>query len=563
MTIKRKKKNGCVYLEEHKSIRVNGKVKSVFVRYLGPEDEVKAGRMPKRRVLDRIKMSRSYRSGDVRLLWQIAQDLDFVGIIDRICCQEFYIYGPSPGKFLTVWAINRALDPESCTQLERWVTTTDLPLLTGIDSELFIKDAFLSSLDFVCRQDITSDEMIDYTQTIDDALYQKCRYKQPLPPGKKEIVAYDLTTILFFGVSCPLAQLGRNPNHIKRQQVNLALLVSKYDKFPISHFVYKGNRKDASTVKNLLSRLDETKIKPGMLIWDRGNVSKKYVNMVESAKWKLICGVPKSSKEAVYLLDNTIIQPGPGNFVHSSKEGHIYAVKSKGQLYGRERSAVVYLNQDRHMKKVNAMNETLADIGKKLDKLANDGKDWSEAELHKKIDTIVGSWKDCVYVRVKRKSKGSRIEWRFKKREITNLERSYGKYLLLSTNESLPADDVVTTYFEKDFIEKVFRVLKTDEEIEPVRHRLEHRVRAYMFVCVLAYRLLSVLQFKFTQVKGDRSSWEQASELLQELGRVERTEVGFGKEVKTWYLNVTKSINDNLKKIGMKDLLKEETKLNL
>ncbi len=94
-------------------------------------------------------------------------------------------------------------------------------------------------------------------------------------------------------------------------------------------------------------------------------------------------------------------------------------------------------------------------------------------------------------------------------------------------------------------------------------HRLEHRVRAYMFICVLAYRLLSTLQFKFHEVNRKENTWEQAFDLLQKLGRVERTEVIFGKEVKTLYLNATKSINDKLKKIGMKDLLNEEIRLNM
>jgi len=59
-------------------------------------------------------------------------------------------------------------------------------------------------------------------------------------------------------------------------------------------------------------------------------------------------------------------------------------------------------------------------------------------------------------------------------------------------------------YLEKDFIEKVFRVLKSHEEIEPVRHRLEQRVRAYIFVCMLAYRLLAVLQWKLKSASQKR-----------------------------------------------------------
>ena len=563
MSIHKVTRNGHTYLSEYKSVRVGKTVKSVFVRYLGPEDEVKAGKKSKKRTLDKVKISRSNRAGDVRLLWKIAQDLGFIDVIDRTCCQEFNIQGPSPGRFITIWAINRALEPESCTQLEQWVKTTDLPYLAGLEPDYFRKDAFLSSLDFVCNYDRFTNSLTDHSASIDDALYQHLRQMCPLPAGEKETVAYDLTTILFFGVTCPIAELGRNPKKMKQQHVNLALLASKYDRQPIAHFVYNGKRKDASTVKNLLVRLDETAIEPGTLVWDRGNVSKEHVKMVEATGWKLISGIPKTSKEALCFVDETDVEPTPSSFILKSRTGHIYATKAKGPLFGKRRSLVVYLNQDRCMKQTNIMNEALADIGNELDILAQEGKDRAEADLHKAIDKIVGSWKDCIHVRVKRKGDGSRIVWKYRKREIEKKKRGFGKYMIMSTDESLSSKEIINYYFEKDYIEKVFRIFKTEEEIEPVRHRLENRVRAYMFVCVLAYRLLSALRFKFVEAGETDNAWEQTYSLLQELRRVERTEIGFGNEIKTLYLNDTKSIKDKLKKIGMKDLLKEDIRLKM
>ncbi|VUT26389.1 MAG: hypothetical protein MASP_01478 [Candidatus Methanolliviera sp. GoM_asphalt] len=203
---------------------------------------------------------------------------------------------------LTLWAINRVIDPESATQLERWVPTTDLPYLAGIPAEEFTKGAFLSALDFVCMDDHAIGRVADLSAGLDDALYQKWRHDHPFPPGDKETLAYDLTTVLFFGVSCPLAELGYNPEMIRRRQVNLAVLVSKHDKHPIAHFVYNGSRHSASTVKNLLARLNAVSIELGTLIWDRGNVSRRYVEMVEDMRWKLICGIPKTSKEAKEII---------------------------------------------------------------------------------------------------------------------------------------------------------------------------------------------------------------------------------------------------------------------
>lgn len=561
MSIHKVKRGGRVYLSKYKSVREGDKVKSVFVKYLGPEDETERGPRPKRRVMDRIQMSRSHRAGDITLLWEIARDLDLQGIIDRICCQVHPIPGPSPGKFLTAWAINRIVDPESCTQLERWVPTTALPALMGMEPGSFTKDAFLTSLDFVCYHDDPTHRIVDHTATIDDTFYQRWRRDHPLSPGDSETVAYDLTSVLYFGATCPLAGLGQRARETGRRQVNLALLVSRHDRYPIAHFVYNGSRNSSSTVKNLIARLNEISVQAGTIVWDRGNVSRAHVVEVEGTGWKLISGIPRASKEACAIVERTDVPISIDTFAHKGREGHIYATKTEGRLFGRERSVVVYVNQERRMGRTSTQHDALLQIGKELDKLGEDGAGWSEARLHREIARIVGEWRKCVHTRVRRKGDGPRVEWRYKKGEISGRERSYGKYLLLSSDDSLSASEVVKAYFEKDFVEKVFRILKTGEDIEPVRHRLEPRVRAYMFVCVLAYRLLSALRARIVSSLGEERAWERTFDLLRDLSRVERTELEFGNEVKTMYLNVPESAEETLKRIGMKGLLREEMRL--
>ena len=164
---------------------------------------------PNPRVLDRLEHGPSYIAGNVALLWELARELDFVNTIDWICCGETGIEGISPGKLLTAWAINRVLDPICATQLENWVPTTDLPRLMGLDPVDFIKEAFLTALDFVCYEDRKSGRFIDFTHQIDDALYRQCRREHPFQQGEK-----DLTSMLFFGVTCPISKLSYNPKGI-------------------------------------------------------------------------------------------------------------------------------------------------------------------------------------------------------------------------------------------------------------------------------------------------------------------------------------------------------------
>lgn len=563
MAIKRHKKDGRVYLSEYKSIRKGKEVESVFVRYLGPEDKItKKPKIP-RRVMDRINLSNTHRAGDVSLLWQIAQNIDLINTIDRFCCGESDISGPSPGKLLTIWAINRVIDPESCTQLRHWVPTTVLPEKCDIEPEAFTKNAFLSALDFICYRDTATNDIVDHTRLIDESLYQTWRKINPLPPGKNETVAYDLTSILFFGATCPIAELGHNANHLNRKQINLALLVSDYDKFPLMHFVYNGGRKDSDTMKNLIANLNDSELNPGTLIFDRGNVSGEIVNDIEKSKWKIICGLPKTTNAVKELIEETDINIDPITYAHKSRTGHLYAVNKNKNVYGKLRNLVVYINPSKRVVNMDHRNEELSFIGNELDRLSEKGENWSEKRLHKEIEKAVGTMKQYFQTTVKRKGSGPRIEWHFIKSKLKKTENTEGKWVLLATDGSLKAKDVVQKYIEKDYIEKVFRTIKGIEEIEPVRHRLEQRVRAYVFLCVLAYRLSAILQWKLKNALPKENSWESADNLLSRLARVEKIDVGFGKETKTTFLNLSKKDKDMLKKIGMENLFKEKMKINM
>jgi transposase len=183
--------------------------------------------------------------------------------------------------------------------------------------------------------------------------------------------------------------------------------------------------------------------------------------------------------------------------------------------------------------------------------------EWSEKKLHAEIKKILGEYGIFVDTKLSRKRTGKRITWKFNNRKIRDAEMSDGTYLLLSTDEKLSAEDVVNQYLEKDFIEKVFRTMKTTEEIEPVRHRLEGRVRSYLFVCVLAYRLIAYLQHRLRGISKKNDTWERTDSLLAELERVERVKVKLGHQVKTWYLNVPKKTDKTLKELGLADLFKE------
>ncbi len=556
VAVKRRKRGHRVYLEEWRSHREGKKVISKFVRYLGPEGGPRSTGPGS--ILDRLQHSASRRAGAVRLLWTVAEDLQFRQTIDRIGRRSSAPGTPSPGTYLTDWAINRVLDPESATQLGPWMGTTDLPILAGFPDEAFTKNDFLNALDTVCYDEPTVAQVFDHTREMDIALSARWRELHPLPKGTSEVVAYDLTNVLFFGVTCPIAEVGHNPDHQARPQVNVGVVVSRYDQTPLFHFTYRGSRNGRATVRNLLVQLQSAKIAPGLLIVDRGIMGQRFVSEARGMGWHLLGGLSKSSTEVRTILDATEVPETPTSFVKRSKTGGIHAVKVRGRLWGSEREVVVYTNADKAVADRVERNEALSKIGEALTTLSTKGAEWKEAKLHAAIAEVVGDWGEFLHVRVQRGGATPRVAWEYRDREVKRAAHRDGKYAILCTDERLSAAEVVRSYLGKDFVEKCFRTAKTFVELEPVRHRRERRVRAYLFVCMLALRLQTALRWRLMESGLHRDDVPEYQErLLEDLTRVERVEVSLGGQARTWYLNMTDRVKEGLKRLKLPELLEE------
>ena len=69
-------------------------------------------------------------------------------------------------------------------------------------------------------------------------------------------------------------------------------------------------------------------------------------------------------------------------------------------------------------------------------------------------------------------------------------------YSCIFCTRSLPQDQMLSLYFNKDVVEKAFRTLKGITQLRPVRHWLAERVQAHVLICYLAYLLLSLLEYR-------------------------------------------------------------------
>ncbi len=89
-------------------------------------------------------------------------------------------------------------------------------------------------------------------------------------------------------------------------------------------------------------------------------------------------------------------------------------------------------------------------------------------------------------------------------------------YSCVFCTRRLPVDQMLSLYFDKDLVEKAFRSLKGITHLRPIRSWLADHVQAHVFICYLAYLLLSLLQYRL------RNTDFTAESALIELGSLYR-----------------------------------------
>jgi len=111
----------------------------------------------------------------------------------------------------------------------------------------------------------------------------------------------------------------------------------------------------------------------------------------------------------------------------------------------------------------------------------------------------------------------------------------------LRTNLRLSTDEVVSSSYGRASSRRPSGPQKR-VKVEPVRHR---RVRTYLFVCGLAYRLEVALRWKLLEGGfKPEDLGEYQERLLEELGRGERPELQLGAQSRTWHPNVTERVRE-------------------
>ena len=439
--IRRIKRAGRVYLAEVQNQWVKGKCVQRHLRYVGREAD---GKTLLAASLSEAEVEQVKLYGPLLVLHHLAKEIQ---LADQL--------GPYSQEILSL-VYAHCLDYRSLNYMPSWFERTDLNFLLNLEG--LTEKRLLGALDSL--------EALN-AETWQRRLFEGvCRQYRLRPSG----VIYDVTNTYLYGRHCPLGKPGHDKEEVKgRPLIQIGLGVTQEEGFPLFHKVFDGNVHDARTLQDLVTLFGSYHLGPGLFIYDRGIVSGRNLHDIKDLHWDTLCGVPLNPRLKKFWRPWTdrkqLMQ-----LAHRQRVGHtvFYTCLRPYQLDGVRGKLALCLNE----RQQRDARESRRDEILHAQKLLAQGK-----TIKPGLERFFDGRANLLAT------------------QLAQAEEFDGYSCVFSTR-SLPQDTMLSLYFDKDVVEKAFRSLKGVTQLRPVRHWLAERVHAHVFLCYLAYLLLSLLQYR-------------------------------------------------------------------
>jgi transposase len=300
------------------------------------------------------------------------------------------------------------------------------------------------------------------------------------------IVLYDSSSSYFEGSHCPLARRGYSRDHRRDlPQVNYGLLCSE-EGCPVAVEVFEGNVNDVKTLPTQVQKLKERfGLKRVVVVGDRGMVTSVAIRQeLTEAGFGWITALRHAAIAKLHRAN--LITPSLFD------EQNLAEVSSPS--YPGERLVVCFnpFTKERNQATRDSLiactqrglAQVVARIKQKRKPLSG------KAEIGIAAGAVLSQFKVQRYFKLEIEDDAMTFGLR---QEVLDLEaRLDGIYVVRTTvpPEEMSPEQVRANYLSLARVERAFRCLKSvDLQIRPIRHHLEHRVRAHVFLCMLAYYL--------------------------------------------------------------------------
>ncbi len=357
----------------------------------------------------------------------------------------------------------RVLSPHTKLATTRWWHTTTLPEEFGVQ-EADENDLYAA---------------MDWLLERQGAIQKKLAARHLSEGG---VALYDLSSSYFEGRCCPLARIGYSRDGKRNTlQVNYGLLTTRAG-CPVAISVYEGNTADAQTLLPQVSQLREDfGLQRLVLVGDRGMISHKAIDTLRALDGLDWITALKSSQIRALVQGGTL-QLGLFDdrnlfeFCHPDYPGErLMACRNVdlGRLRAHKREALL-----------EATEKELSKIRARVDSGSLAGQD----TIGVRVGKVVNKYKVGKHFALT--IQDAHFQFHRLTEQVTAEAALDGLYVIRTSvpNQQMDSAEAVRSYKALAEVERAFRSMKTlDLHIRPIHHRLADRVRAHIFLCMLAY----------------------------------------------------------------------------
>jgi len=296
------------------------------------------------------------------------------------------------------------------------------------------------------------------------------------------LVLYDLSSSYFEGTTCPLATRGYNRDKKKgKLQVNYGLLHDRRG-CPVSVSVFEGNTSDPKTLLPQVEKArDEFGVERLVLVGDRGMITQKQVDALKG--FKGLEWITALRTEAIRkLVDGGVVQ------LDLFDERNLFELTHPDypgeRLVACRNPALARLRAAKRQELLDATARELEKVRGMVERGALKGQD----VVGVRVGRVVNTYKVAKHFLLDIRDDG--FDFEVDEAKVAAEAALDGLYVVRTSlpAERMDAADTVRGYKSLALAERAFRSLKTvDLHVRPIRHRLEDRVRAHIFLCMLAY----------------------------------------------------------------------------
>jgi Transposase DDE domain len=320
---------------------------------------------------------------------------------------------------------------------------------------------------------------MDWLLERQDEIQKKLAARHLRPGG---LVLYDLSSSDFEGSTCPLAKLGYNRDGRRGLlQVNYGLLTDARG-CPVAVSVHEGNVADSAT---LLPQVQQLRADFGIaqlvMVGDRGMIGQQAIDQMRATDGIQWITALKNASIRV-LVEQGQLQLGLFD------ERNLLELSSPE--YPHER-LVACRNPQLAKLRAHKREELLAATERNFDRIkarVDAGKLAGRDAIGLRVGKVINQYKVAKHFDLTIEDKAFGFA---RKRAAIATEAALDGVYIIRTSvgaAQMDAADCVRNYKALAHVERAFRSLKTiDLKVRPIHHRLADRVRAHIFLCMLAF----------------------------------------------------------------------------